>query len=65
MSGSKKPHTPVIPDPDDAAKRNSNVDIQQLREATKLLDELTEQGVSRPHYDIASPYGRRPVRHRR
>lgn len=67
MSGSKdkSPAPPVIPDPGEVAERNPAVDIKQLREADRLLDELSKHGVTRPEYDIASPYERRPLRHKR
>lgn len=54
-------HTP-IPSVDEAAAANPKVDVETVREARELLEELRKQGFSRPGYDIASPYERRPLR---
>jgi hypothetical protein len=50
------------PDVDEVAERNPAVDVDKLREAQQLIEELRERGVIGPSYDIASPYERRPVR---
>ncbi len=54
-----------IPGVEEAAKTNPKVDVEQVREAQVLLEELRKQGLTRPEYDIASPYERRPLRTRR
>lgn len=51
-----------VPTIDEAAAVNPRVDVETVREAQELLEELKEQGISRPGYDIASPYERRPLR---
>ena len=57
-NGAGKP----IPSIEEAAKSNPEVDVEKVREAQVLLEELRKQGLSRPEYDIASPYERRPLR---
>ena len=56
---------PAVPDEKRAAEDNPKVDIEQVREAQALLEELRRQGLVRPEYEIASPYERRPLRSHR
>jgi hypothetical protein len=49
-------------DLDELAEKNPAADGAQIREAQELLRELRRDGVTRPSYNIQSPYERRPVR---
>lgn len=51
-----------VPTIDDAAATNPRVDVETVREAQELLAELRKQGITRPGYEIASPYERRRLR---
>jgi hypothetical protein len=62
MSASNKKRTPEIPNAEEAARSNPKVDVDQLREAQTLLEELRKKGLAGPEYDIPSPYERRPRR---
>jgi hypothetical protein len=53
-----------IPDAEHAAKTNPKVDVEKVREAQVLLEELRKAGVSRQEYEISSPYERKPLRAR-
>ncbi len=44
-------------DLDEILARNPGVNREQLEEATKLFQELREQGVGRKGYDLAPPAG--------
>lgn len=49
---------------EELAKGNPQVDVDQLREAQDLLEELRRAGVSPQQYGINSPYQRKPARTR-
>jgi hypothetical protein len=49
-------------DLDSLLKKNKNVDADQVRQTQDLLEELRKHGLARPHYDLVSPYERRPSR---
>lgn len=51
-----------LPDLDDVVRRNPDVDVDDLRDAWNILDQLRREGVSGPTYRIVSPYERRPKR---
>lgn len=42
--------------------QNPNVDARQLKEGRAMLKRLEREGVSKPRYEIVSPYERRPLR---
>jgi hypothetical protein len=51
-----------VPDLRKLAKANPRVDLTQLKEADALLRQLRRKGIGPREYDLASPYGHRPLR---
>ncbi len=49
------------PDLEKIAEKNQRVDVEKVRRAQVLLEELRQAGVSPRSYDISSPYERRPM----
>ena len=56
--------TRPIPDVERLARTNPSVDVEKVREAQILLEELRKAGVARQEYGISSPYQRKPLRAR-
>ncbi len=52
-----------MPDPldvNEAIKRNTLIDAEQLHQVEQLLKELAEHGVERAKYDLVPPFTRGP-----
>jgi hypothetical protein len=48
-------------DVEEIAVRNSGVDVERYRKASKLLEKLREQGIVPRGYDLRSPYDQRAL----